>query len=99
MDWRRACPNPKCGRSNSPDARFCARCGTTLAGAAASTASVPRQAPHWVFTATFLSFILIVLVALLGAVGPVMLVVVPIALYGLMRGASPGRRRRRARYV
>jgi len=52
-----------------------------------------------VFTATFLSFILIVLVALLGAVGPVMLVVVPIALYGLMRGASPGRRRRRARYV
>jgi hypothetical protein len=52
-----------------------------------------------VFTATFLSFVLIVLVALLSAVGPVMLVVVPVVLYGLMRGASPERRSRGAQFV
>jgi len=60
---------------------------------------VPQQAPHWVFTATFLSFILVVFVTLLYAVGPVMLVVLPVALYALKRGAGSKSYRRRAQYT
>jgi hypothetical protein len=63
----------------------------------ARTATVPQAAPHWVFTATFLSFVLVVFVALLAAVGPVMLIVVPIALYALKSGSGSERGRGRTR--
>jgi len=48
---------------------------------------------------TFVCFLLLVLVALLHAVGPVMLVVLPVALYSLKRGAGSKSCRRRAQYT
>jgi len=84
---------------NSPDARFCARCGTALGIVPAAAPAVPTGAPHWVFTLTFVCFLLLVLVALLHAVGPVMLVVLPVALYSLKRGAGSKSCRRRAQYT
>jgi hypothetical protein len=85
-----------CGQHNRLDARYCARCGTTLKTEQDTATSQPP--PHWGFTAIFLCFLLVALVGLISAVGPVMLLIVPVAAIAFLWGSGSKGSRRRARY-
>ncbi len=88
QDQRRPCRNPKCDQWNRPEARYCARCGTALRYVPGSTSAARGEAPHWGFVAIFIAFFAAVFLPLLTAVGPVMLIVVPVVLCAVMRGSG-----------
>ena len=99
MGERRPCPNLKCNQWNGLDARFCARCGTRLAGFPAVVPAPSQHAPHWGFTAFFICFFLVLLAPLLYAAGPIMLLILPCVAFGLKWGAGNRRSRRSAWHV
>jgi len=53
-----------------------------------STPDTRAETPHWGFVAIFIAFFAAVFLPLLTAVGPVMLIVVPVVLYAVMRGSG-----------